>query len=57
MRHVVYVVLVRRFGFHCLGAMISCVRVIWTAKYIRSDKDIKSNHGRQYIAELELYVL
>ena len=50
----VYVVLVRRFGFHRFVALF-CVWVIRTAKHIRSSRgrDIKLNHGCQYIVELE----
>ena len=37
--------------------MFTCVWEIQIVKHIRSDKDNKSNHGRQYTIELELYVL
>ena len=53
----VCVVSVRQFGFHHHVASISCVWVIQTTKHIQSSRDIKSNHGRQYIAELESYIL
>ena len=52
----VCVVLVRQFGFRRLVAALSYVWVIRMAKQIQSDKDIKSNHGHQYVAKLKSYV-
>ena len=47
---VVCVVLVRHIGFRRLvGGALSYAWVIQTTKEIRSDKDIKSNHGCQYV--------
>ena len=40
----------RRFGFHRVIMVFSCMLIIQTAKQIR--KNIKSNHVRQYVREL-----
>ena len=56
-RRMVCVILVQRSGFRRIVAPLFCVWVIRTVKQIQSGKDIKSNHGRQYVIELELYTL
>ena len=56
MQCVVFVVLVRHIGFRQLIATLSCTWVIRKTKQIRSGRDIKSNQGRQYVVELELYI-
>ena len=50
MQRVVCVVLVRQFDFRRFVATFSCMWVIRMTKYIRSNRDIKSNHDRQYAA-------
>ena len=57
MQYVVYVVLVRRFDFRCFVVMFSCMWVILLVKQIRSGRDIKSNHDRQYAVELVICII